>query len=237
MNHKTYDRILKSIENKAPLESGVQALIYMLIFEQLKDEDRNFDVVIIDKMQSHSVFMSYGGISDLAIVDDEFTYNGTDREKIKMCIEVKAISESINSYKHKKQVKKQLLTYKKAIITNGKEWDFYELPEDFCVPDKSINEVIELERELATERGVLKSLCQERTILGKKNVSTKDIDEKIKVKIESIDKLDDKVNEKRKKIDNQIDYGSIQSKDDDCFKIDNENSFRRLCDKINEFIV
>lgn len=235
MDYTTYNEILESIENKAPLESGVQALIYMLIFEKIKD--KNCDVVIIDKMQKNSVFMSYGAISDLAIVDKGFNYYTSDRTKIKMCIEVKATYESINNKKNKEQVKEQLLTYKKAIITNGKEWAFYELDTSFYTFDKSINEVIELERELATERGGLKSLFQRRTNLVKKNVSTKDIEEEIKVKKEGIDKLDNKVSEKREKIDNQIDYGSIQAQEGDCFKIDNENSFELLCDKINKFIV
>ena len=72
MEYSTYSEILKSIQEKAPIESGVQTLIYMLIFEAIKTKELAEDVIIIDKMQSHSVFMSYGGISDIAIVDKLF---------------------------------------------------------------------------------------------------------------------------------------------------------------------
>lgn len=233
MDYTSYARILNSIEKKAPLESGVQALIYMLILEKIKD--KNLDVVIIDKMRNHSVFMSYGGISDIAIVENEFNYYGSGREKIRMCIEVKTTSENINN---KIQVKKQLLTYKKAIITNGKDWIFYDLNNSLNNIDKEkINIVIEQERELAKKKWELKGLFQKRTILVKNNKETEEVDKEIECKNKVITELKKEICKKRKEIDIQINYGSIQPKEGDCFKIDNGNSFRILCDKLSEFIV
>lgn len=229
MDQTTYDRILKSIENKAPLESGVQALIYMLIFEQLRD--KNFDVVIIDKMQNHSVFMSYGGISDLAIVDKEFNYYTSDRMKIKMCIELKEINKSI---KNNKQVKMQLLTYKKAIITNGEEWAFYDLGTAFNKFDEDINKVIELERDLAGRKNNRTGLYRTRTNLLKKNESTEGADKEIKSLNESIDTLEKAIITLRKKIDDGIDYENIKPTE---LAITDDRSFDDLCKKINEFIV
>lgn len=229
MKYETYERTLGNIEMKAPLESGVQALIYMLIFEQLKDKD--LDVVIIDQMQNHSVFMSYGGISDLAIVDNEFNYYTSDRTKIKMCIELKEINISI---KNNEQVKKQLLTYKKAIITNGKEWAFYDLGTDFNKFDEDINKVIELERELAGEKNDIRSLCIGRYYSVRKNKSTEVIDKKIKSLNESKNTLEEAIITLRKKIDDGIDYESIKPTE---LEITDDRSFDDVCTLINEFIV
>lgn len=219
MDQTTYDRILKSIENKAPLESGVQALVYMLVFEILEDKElkkKKLDVVIIDNMQSHSVFMSYDGISDLAIVKniDEkgFNYNSSERTEIDMCIEVKARRENIDSSKNKKRVKRQLLTYKKAIITNGKEWDFYKLPENFYVPNESINEVIENERNLAKMK-------------KHRNKSEEDK--------QTIETLEEKINKEREDIDREIEYESIQP---ETVTIEKPADFEILCTKLKNFI-
>lgn len=235
MNYTSYAKILNSVEKKAPLESGVQALIYMFILERIKD--KNLDVVIIDKMRNHSVFMSYGGISDIAIVENEFNYHGSGREKIRMCIEVKATNKNINNT-NKTQVKKQLLTYNKAIITNGKDWIFYDLNNSLINIDKEkINIVIEQERKLAKKKWELKGLFQIRTTLVKNSKETEEVDKEIECKNKVITELKKEICEKRKEIDSQINYGSIQPMEDDCFKIDNENGFRSLCDKISEFIV
>ena len=232
MDYTIYARIIDSVKSRAPIESGIQALIYMLVLEKLKD--KKHDVVIIDKMQNHSIFMSYGGISDLAIVDNEFDYNTSDRTKIKMCIEVK-----LDKIKHKDllQMKKQLLTYKKAVITNGKEWFFYDLDNSFGNLDMRINSVIGLERKLAEEKGVLKKLCQKRTSLVKNSADTGPTDIDIECIKEVISKLENTISNTRKGIDSEVDYKSIRPKKEDCFIIDSDDSLKKLCEKIDEFIV
>ena len=238
MDYSTYISALNSIEEKAPIESGVQALIYMLVFEILQKEtfkkQKQLDIVIIDKMQNHSVFMSYGGISDIAIVDKGFSYNENDRTKIKMCIEVKFISENIKRRKFKNQVLEQLFTYKKAIITNGKEWHFYELKTSTNFLDVHINKVIANEQKLAIERRELKSLCLQRTNLVKWNG-----------RIEAIEEIEKEINEKNSIIENiskelidernKIDKANIEYLNEECI-IDDKASFDVLCDKIKDFL-
>lgn len=236
-----YKRILGNIEEKAPIESGVQTLVYMLVFDILKDE-KKLDAVIIDRLQKDSDFMSYGGISDIAIVDKEFSFNGNDRTKIKMCIEVKAIGENINNKVHQMQVKKQLLTYQKAIITNGKNWAFYELHEDFCTSNEkknvieNINKVVGLERELACARRALRGLYTLRTNLRKQNKDIGEVEKQIQDGISKINVLLGNIIELEKDIDNKISYNKIQPTDSKCLEINSEESLETLREKLSYFI-
>ena len=237
MDYLTYCRILKNVKEKSPIESGIQALIYILVLEVLKDK-KELDVVMIDDTQNHSVFMSYGGISDIAIVDSDFTYNREfkeeDRKKIKICIEVKGVKENISCSEYTRQVKMQLLTYKRAIITNGRDWHFYKY--NSCDYDKDINKVIDKENKLANEKRDRTSLYISRTWLIKKNNDVTEVSKKIEEKTKNIDILEKAITVERKEIDNKMkkEYGSIEPQ---CFTINNEEDLNSLCDKLKNFIV
>lgn len=48
MKAKEYQKIYQNIKEKAPLESGVQTLVYMFLFEIIKDTD--YQLIVIDRM-------------------------------------------------------------------------------------------------------------------------------------------------------------------------------------------
>ena len=236
MEYSTYSEILKSIQEKAPIESGVQTLIYMLIFEAIKTKELAEDVIIIDKMQSHSVFMSYGGISDIAIVDKLFNYNTSEIDKIKMCIEIKEISDNIHNRENSEQVKRQFITYKNAIISNGKEWAFYTVDnlskkcnDKITECKETINVVIENERKLAKIKSELRGMYSARTRRVKKGRNTDDIDIEIATLKKEKEKLEQLIEEKRQEIDSKIQYEEIKPK---IYSITNQEELDNVCDKI-----
>lgn len=96
MNSKEYEKMINNIKYMAPIESGVQTLVFWL----LKDivESTGNSLVVIDRMQKKSRFITYSGISDLAVVSSDFDYNSS-AGKIIMCIEVKYIDVPLMEYK------------------------------------------------------------------------------------------------------------------------------------------
>ena len=233
MEYSTYNKILESVTKMAPIESGVQALVYMLILEVLKDnEHEQINAVIIDRMQNHSVFMSYGGISDIALVKNGFDYTISGRDEIKLCIEVKNVLEEINN----RQIKQQLLTYKKAIITNGSKWVFYKLDDTFFTHElkDKINVVIEKENRLAQIKKDLRGCYITRTNYLKKEAETDEIDSIISKHVSEKIKLEDAIASFRKKIDGKVGYRTI--KPETQFEIVDQKSIDEVREKIIEYI-
>lgn len=130
MDYKQYEKMLNVINNKAPIESGVQALVFMLLYEMFENVDH--DLVIIDNMRKTTRFTAYSGVADIAAVSEDFGFN-TDKGSIKLCIEIKTIGVNINKYQigekldnYQKQILGQLLTFEKVIWTNGVKWFYYD---------------------------------------------------------------------------------------------------------------
>lgn len=48
MNAKDYQKIYQNIKEKSLIESGVQALVYMFLYEIIKDT--NYQLIVIDHM-------------------------------------------------------------------------------------------------------------------------------------------------------------------------------------------
>lgn len=128
MTAKEYQKIYQNIKEKAPIESGVQTLVYMFLFELIKDTD--YQLIVIDRMTKKTQFVSPTGISDLAIVTDEFRFSEECKNNIISYVEVKGIN--INIYDFKEQIKGQLLSCGKILCTNGNIWKYYDI-------DKYIN--------------------------------------------------------------------------------------------------
>ena len=125
MNITQYENILNNVIRMAPLESGVQTLAYMFLYEMFENVEDN--IIVIDKLQKKSRFNSLSGISDLAIVTKDFDYHDINKGEIKFCIEIKASYKKLSGYEYKLQILGQLLTYKKALATNGDKWVYYDI--------------------------------------------------------------------------------------------------------------
>lgn len=185
MNYKKYENILNIVVNKAPIESGVQTLVYMFLYDFVENSD--YDLVIIDRLSKRSGYTSYTGISDIAIVRKDSDYQYIKTSDIVMCIEVKNTSEGLDKYSE--QIEGQLLTYGKAIITNGYSWKYYDLVnqkpkiKNISNIKELVNQVIKKEIELAKLR-------------IKRNKKTEDEEKLSQIEIE--------INEKRKEIKDKL---------------------------------
>lgn len=123
MKAKEYQKIYQNIREKAPIESGVQTLVYMFLFEIIKDT--NYQLIVIDRMGKKTQFVTTTGISDLAIVSDEFRFAEEHKNNIISYVEVKGTD--INLYDFEEQIKGQLLSCGRILCTNGSVWKYYDL--------------------------------------------------------------------------------------------------------------
>lgn len=153
--------MIHDIKQMAPIESGVQTLVFWFLKDIVESSGKS--LVVIDKMQKTSRFISYGGISDLAIVSKDFDYHGDDG-KIFLCVETKYLDEKLSMYEI--QILGQLLMYRKALVTNGIDWCYYDLNkyvseichddietlwalDDIATIGKDIEKVVENNRKIA----------------------------------------------------------------------------------------
>ena len=188
MTKEKYKNILNRIINYAPIESGIQTLVYMFLDDLFENSD--YDLLVIDRMQKKSQYETYSGVSDIAVIKDCMSENND----IICYIEVK-------------------LPLSKAIITNGKEWICYDINWyiknnaeniiDECWANEEINSIqvevnniIEKEKDLAKQKS---SLAHTRT----KNEKI------IKDKVTKINELENIIKKKREKVDSLIENSDI----------------------------
>lgn len=123
MDAKEYQKIYQNIKEKAPIESGVQTLVYMFLYEIIKNID--YQLIVIDRMGKKTPFVTTVGISDLAIVSDSFSFSEENKDCILSYVEVKGIN--VNLFDFEDQIKGQLLSRGKIICTNGNVWKYYDI--------------------------------------------------------------------------------------------------------------
>ena len=133
MDYKKYEELLNRVMKKCPLESGVQTLVFMYL-DELFENCSKYEPVIIDKLPKASSFNTKGGISDIALVGNDFNYEESkkdeyiiDKAKIRFCIEIKKTTTNITGYKTRIQFLGHLLTFGEGIITNGYQWEYCKL--------------------------------------------------------------------------------------------------------------
>lgn len=136
MEPETYERILNNIITKAPLECGVQTLVFMLLDEIIsKKYEKKVSLLVADLRKGEKkIFGGNGGVVDLCVVDEKFTYHLAKNEKEKNgeclgCVEVKAAGIELPQNEDIDQIVGHIITYKKVIYTNGIHWQYYEATE------------------------------------------------------------------------------------------------------------
>lgn len=153
MDYKKYERILNNIVHQAPLECGVQALVYMLLDEVISQQytDGEIRVIVADLRNNASVFGGKGGVPDLCIVDKEFIFvdkkvNAEEmvvqKKHRRGCVEVKAVKNVLR--KRVKQLAGHIIEYGNVLYTNGLIWEYY-CPTDLQIQD--IQTVLDGEKE------------------------------------------------------------------------------------------
>ena len=123
MDAKDYQKIYQNIIEKSPIESGVQTLVYMFLYEIIKNT--NYQLIVIDRMNKKSQFVTPAGISDLAIVADGFKYSEKSKDGVLSYVEVKGTEIKLPKFDN--QIIGQLLSCGKVLCTNGDEWKYYDV--------------------------------------------------------------------------------------------------------------
>lgn len=138
MDAKEYKKMFCNIQEKAPIESGVQTLVYIFLYDIIRDTDHQ--LIVIDRMGKKTQFVTTTGISDLAIVSDEFRFAEEDKNNVISYVEVKGIGK--NLYDFEEQIKGQLLSCGRILCTNGSVWKYYDIEKYIeCYSDNDIDYV------------------------------------------------------------------------------------------------
>lgn len=209
MNSNQYEKMMNSIIKYAPIESGIQTLIYMFLYEIFENVD--FDILIIDRMQKKSQYNTYSGIPDIAIINN-------NSDEIVFCVETKAISEKL--YYHEEQFLGHLLTYGKTIATNGKQWICYDI--DYYIKNNKSNEIEEcwINTEIESIQSIVLETIEKGRLLAKHKSSLAHINEEnrgLRTELEkAINQLQEEIKNKSEQIDifineNQIIKGAIDN--------------------------
>ena len=175
MNYRKYEELLRRTYRTAPapLESGVQALVFMYL-DELFENCIGYEPVIIDRMTKASVYGTCGGVSDIAIVRNDLDYDNskidkdTEKSKIRFCVEVKKVTESIDIDMCRIQFLGHLLTFGEGMITNGKKWEHYRF-------EPSEN-----------DKNILKPMIEKYITLNEKKEKTEEEHEQLNSLIEKI---------------------------------------------------
>lgn len=197
MKAKEYQKIYQNIKEKAPIESGVQTLVYMFLFEIIKDTD--YQLIVIDRMGKKTQFVTITGISDLAIVSDEFRFSEEHKNNIISYVEVKGID--VNLFNFEEQIKGQLLSRGRILCTNGNVWKCYDIEKYIECHSENDIDCVWGKNEYEEIKKVIDSLESiERTLAIKKSSYAHTQNNEYKNEINEISKKKMDIHEKLKKL-------------------------------------
>lgn len=196
MDVKDYQKIYQNIFEKSPIESGVQTLVYMFLYNILKNTD--YQLIVIDQMRKKTQFVTPVGIPDLAIVSDDFRFSEKSKNGILSYVEVKDMEINLSNYGE--QIEGQLLSCGKVLCTNGNEWKYYDI-------EKYIEQNIENDADnirAKNDYDNVKKLCgeieqAEMEVATQKASYTRDINDENKIQ-----ELNQKINEDGEKLKNSL---------------------------------
>lgn len=220
MNICDYKREMDKIIKQAPLEVGVQTLVYNLLNDIIIN--KNLSLLTISTATQTDTFKGLGGVPDLVVASKNYDYHNDKVKKgnnkgLYGCVEVKATYNGLDSkLEYFKQIFGDILTYKKVLYTNGIVWRYYELNID------DINYIIQEKKEVFYEKikAVIDILSYEITKLNDKKEKRKlNGDEEKKLK---------KLNEISEKL-----FNSLTPKWKICLDVDERKCLENKLVKIN----
>ena len=189
MNFEYYCKKIDDIKLKAPIESGVEILVYMLLDEIIENHD--LSLVVIDSMQRKNRFWSEGGYSDLAVVTPNFRFVN-NAGGCKGVIETKYISENLSN--HMPQIIGQLLTFNNVLVTNGIDWRFYSIEKRS--DDQAENE-IDVEGMSEKRKEYNQKITEREAIKEKKDINDE-------IKSNTIEKINNEISSIVKEMSSMI---------------------------------
>lgn len=130
-----YERLINTVKSKAPVEIGIEVVVYMLLYGVM--ENSRYEVIDVNSMRKiqASIYSKLPNkdkidiVPDLAIVDKEFNYNDEKSQEY-ACgfVEIKYLNVSNNI--ESEAVKTHKRSTNKLIWTNGLDWYYYDMMND-----------------------------------------------------------------------------------------------------------
>ncbi len=122
MDYLYYQKKINDVIVKCPIEAGIEILVYNLLDESIcMDDYALVDINRIWKNQD-SRLLTEAGISDIAILSNDFVFKQEDVGEVYGFIEVKAAGVSLADTV---QVMEQMKKVSHFIYTNGVVWRYY----------------------------------------------------------------------------------------------------------------
>lgn len=122
MDYLYYQKKINDVVVKCPIEAGVEILVYNLLDECIcMDDYALVDINRIWKNQDGRL-LTGAGISDIAILSNDFVFKQEDVGEVYGFIEVKAAGVSLADTV---QVMEQMKKVSHFIYTNGVVWRYY----------------------------------------------------------------------------------------------------------------
>ncbi len=122
MDYLYYQKKINDVIVKCPIEAGIEILVYNLLDECIcMDDYALIDINRIWKNQD-SRLLTEAGISDIAILSNDFVFKQEDVGEVYGFIEVKAAGVSLTDTI---QVMEQMKKVSHFIYTNGVVWRYY----------------------------------------------------------------------------------------------------------------
>ena len=206
MNICDYKREMDKVIKQAPLEVGIQTLVYNLLNDIIIN--KNLSLLIVSTATQTDNFKGLGGVPDLVVASKNYDYYDDEVKKgnnkgLYGCVEVKATYNDLNSkLEYFKQISGDILTYKKVLYTNGIVWRYYELNEStFNI--KEINNAI-CEFNKATKKEIPQINSDEAVVNVLSGEIKKLEEEKKKLKEDEKKDLNNYLNKLSKKLFNSL---------------------------------
>lgn len=122
MDYLYYQKKINDVIVKCPIEAGIEILVYNLLDECIcMDDYALVDINRIWKNQD-SRLLTEAGISDIAILSNDFVFKQEDIGEVYGFIEVKATGVSLADTV---QIMEQMKKVSHFIYTNGVVWKYY----------------------------------------------------------------------------------------------------------------
>ena len=129
-----YEQMINNVLNKAPLEIGVEVLVYMLLYGLTENTEyivadinsmkrkyaKQYAALEIDSKES-----KFGAVPDLVVLNNSFVYASASEKK--QCalgfVEIKNLKEKLNIQDG--EIQSHMKNARHFIWTNGKTWHYF----------------------------------------------------------------------------------------------------------------
>lgn len=123
-----YEKKLNDVKIKAPIETGIEILVYNILDAVFADSNK---VAVVDVNTCHKEkekrFVAGGGVTDIVLTSDDFEFKKNDKGQIYGFVEVKNYNKTLDAHENNDhKIKLTIQECSRYILTNGHEWRYYK---------------------------------------------------------------------------------------------------------------